>query len=170
VIDIKAAVSADAAQLSDLAENTFLEAFSKDNLQENLDLYVEQTFSPEKQLQEILDPSRNIAIAWMGDVAVGFYHLFVSEPDPSVIGEYPIELLRLYVDSKWHGKGVGPALMKRCIQDAGSDGFKTLWLGVWERNFRAQAFYRKFSFVEVGKHVFALGKDNQTDLIMTRGI
>jgi len=135
-----------------------------------MDLYVEQTFGVEKQLSEILDPKRRIAIAWVRNVAAGFYHLFEGVPDASVTGPRPIEILRLYVDSRFHGKGIGPALMEACIAKARSENYQTLWLGVWERNLRAQAFYKKHSFIAVGKHRFTLGTNDQLDLIMSRQI
>ncbi len=135
-----------------------------------MDLYLSRTFGTDKQLEEVQDPDRRIAIAWIGTTAVGFYHLFLGPADPAVKGTKPIELLRLYVDSRWHGKGVGAALMEECLEAGRREGFATMWLGVWERNFRAQAFYRKYSFAVVGAHVFTLGTDEQTDLIMTRAI
>ena len=45
-----------------------------------------------------------------------------------------------------------------------------LWLGVWEHNPRAIAFYRKYGFREVGEHVFQLGRDPQRDLILVRSV
>lgn len=99
-----------------------------------------------------------------------FFHLFDGKTDPCVLGDRPLELLRLYVDARWHGRGVGPALMGRCLELATSEGFQTLWLGVWEHNDRALAFYRKYGFNVVGHHEFRLGTDSQRDLIMARSI
>ncbi len=87
-----------------------------------------------------------------------------------VTGERPIELVRLYVSHESLGSGVGAALMQACIDEAKRGGHQTLWLGVWERNNRAQAFYRKWNFREVGTHPFQLGDDPQTDLLMQRSI
>jgi len=167
---LKRATESDAQTLTDLGRSTFVETFSKDNRPEDMDLYLGQTFGADKQLQEIRDPNRWIEIAWSENTAAGFLHLMKSAPDPSVTGPKPIEILRLYVDSRWHGKGVGAALMDRCIHIAREEGFQTLWLGVWERNLRAQAFYAKYGFVAVGKHVFRLGTDDQLDLILARAV
>ena len=62
----------------------------------------------------------------------------------------------------------GEALMRACIDEARRAGHQTIWLSVWERNGRAQAFYRKRDFHEVGEHVFQLGADRQTDILMKR--
>lgn len=170
MILLKRATAADATTLTELGKSTFSETFAKDNRPEDMALYLTQTFSVERQRAEIQDPLRKIEIAWVGDSPAGYLHLLIGAADPSVTGPKSIEILRLYVDSQWHGKGVGAALMDRAIALAREEGFQTLWLGVWERNFRAQAFYRKFGFNVVGSHGFRLGTDDQTDLILMRNV
>ena len=81
-----------------------------------------------------------------------------------------VELVRLYVSHEWHGRGVGAALMHACVNHARQAGHKTIWLGVWERNAGAQAFYRKWNFHTVGEHVFLLGSDPQRDILMERAL
>lgn len=125
-------------------------------------IYLEKTFSVEKQLSEIHDSKKTIVMVWAGVEPIGFYYLLESISKP--------EILRFYVDNSWHGKGVGDLLMKHCLETAITLGFKTLCLGVWEKNFRALAFYRKYSFTEVGSHIFTLGTDDQVDLIMSRAL
>jgi ribosomal protein S18 acetylase RimI-like enzyme len=169
-MEIKTASIADAEVLAELGKKTFIDTFAKDNRPEDMALYVSQTFGTDKQLAEILDTKRLISIAWVGSIAAGYYHLLDGAPDPSVSGENPIEVLRLYVDSNWHSKGIGPALMSDCIKVAGNKGYKTIWLGVWEKNLKAQAFYQKYSFEQVGTHIFTLGTDDQVDIIMSRNI
>jgi len=93
-----------------------------------------------------------------------------SETDAAVQGESPIELLRLYVMAQWQGHGVGFALMRRALDFARSSVYKTVWLGVWERNFKAQEFYRRWGFISVGQHDFILGTVRQVDWIMARSI
>jgi ribosomal protein S18 acetylase RimI-like enzyme len=82
----------------------------------------------------------------------------------------PVELVRLYVLREWLGRGVGEALMRACVDEARRAGHATIWLGVWERNGRAQAFYRKWNFRAVGEHVFQLGYDPQKDILMQRAV
>lgn len=170
MLEIKLAREKDADTLAELSTRTFVETFIHDNKKEDIDQYVASTFGPDKQFLEIRDPNRHIEIAWSDNRAVGFVHLAESEPDASVTGPKPVELLRLYVDSRWHGQGIGSALMNRGIEIARREGFQTLWLGVWERNFKAQAFYHKYQFEKVGSHIFAVGTDEQIDWIMARSI
>ena len=109
-------------------------------------------------------------IAEVDGAAAGYAKLHAGEPDESIGGVEPIELVRLYVSHAWLGSGVGASLMQACLDEAGRAGYKTIWLGVWERNARAQAFYRKWDFRAVGQHVFQLGSDAQTDVLMERTI
>jgi ribosomal protein S18 acetylase RimI-like enzyme len=98
----------------------------------------------------------------------GYSHLTAGEAPDSVSGADPLELKRFYIDRAWHGTGLAQMLMHATLDAAIAAGARTLWLGVWEHNPRAIAFYRKFAFVEAGTHEFMLGRDRQTDLIMMR--
>lgn len=170
MFDIRKASKNDAAALTEISRSTFLETFSKDNSKEDMDSYVSATFGMEKQLAEIQDSNRFVYIAWNENVAAGFFQLVNSVPDSSVSGPKPIEILRLYVDSRWHGKGLGPLLINKCFDVARKNGFQTAWLGVWEKNLRAKAFYSKFGFEVMGSHIFKLGSDEQIDLIMAKSL
>jgi ribosomal protein S18 acetylase RimI-like enzyme len=96
--------------------------------------------------------------------------LHAGDPLEGVSREKPVELVRLYVSGEWHGRGLGAALMQACIDEARRQDYRTLWLGVWEQNGRAQAFYRKWNFHEVGGHIFQLGADPQNDILMERRV
>jgi len=170
MIVINRAVESDAKTLADLGRSTFIETFAKDNRDADIQSYVNDTFGINQQRTEILDPNRIIEIAKAKGVAIGFLHLKIGKPHPSVKGSNPIEILRIYVDSKWHGKHVGAALMDKAIEIGRLGGFKTLWLGVWEKNLRAQSFYHKYGFKKTGSHLFRLGSDNQNDYIMELAI
>jgi ribosomal protein S18 acetylase RimI-like enzyme len=109
-------------------------------------------------------------IAEVSGSAAGYAKLRAGEPATGIEGAKPIELVRLYVLREWLGQGVGEVLMRACLDEARSAGYETIWLGVWERNARAQAFYRKWGFRAVGEHVFQLGSDAQRDIVMEKSI
>jgi len=119
---------------------------------------------------DLADPRCVFQIAEADGVALGYAMLRSGTTPEQVTGERPIELVRLYVSQDSLGSGVGAALMRACLDEAKRDGYQTLWLGVWEHNNRAQTFYRKWNFREVGTHLFQLGDDPQTDLLMQRRI
>jgi ribosomal protein S18 acetylase RimI-like enzyme len=160
----------DAGLLAELGARTFSDTFAADNTPEDMASYLASAFNPEQQAAELADPHCFFQIAETKGVAVGYAMLRSGNVLDKITGDKPIELVRLYVSRESLGSGVGAALMQACILESSHQGYRTLWLGVWEHNDRAQAFYRKWNFHEVGTHVFQLGDDPQTDFLMQRSI
>jgi len=156
----------DANLLTELGARTFHETFAADNTPEDMASYLASSFNLERQTSELADDASRFLIAEVDGIAAGYAKLSVGQPAEGIEGSEPIELVRLYVEKKWLGRGVGEVLMRACLEEARRAGCKTIWLGVWERNARAQAFYRKWNFRAVGEHVFQLGSDSQTDILM----
>jgi diamine N-acetyltransferase len=167
---IRRAVASDAALLAELGKHTFQETFAEDNRPDDMAAYVNVAFTEQAQALELADENTLFFIAEIGAVPVGYAKLRTGDAPSCVRGDDPIELARLYITSQWFGLGVGDALMQACTDEARRQGRKTMWLGVWERNMRAQAFYRKWEFRVVGDHIFQLGADPQTDLVMERAL
>ena len=165
---IRRATADDAGLLADLGARTFYETFAGDNSPEDMAAYLAASFSPEKQAAEIAEPQVTFLIAEVDGAPTGYAQLRAGNAPSCVSNSNPIELVRIYVSREWFGCGVGEALMRACTDEARQMGYQTMWLGVWERNRRAQAFYRKWNFQVVGRHVFQLGSDPQTDLLMER--
>ena len=67
---------------------------------------------------------------------------------------------------EFHGKKVGQILYDKALEIAQQKDVEFVWLGVWEENRRAINFYKKNGFVEFDKHIFKLGEDEQTDIMM----
>jgi len=160
----------DAALLAALAEQTFRDSFADENAQEDMDAYVQSAFSPARIQIELANPANVFLLASAEDRLIGYAKLRVGTTDPSVRGASPVELHRLYVDQSAIGTGVGAALMEASLNAARAGGHQTLWLGVWEQNPRAIAFYERWGFTRVGNHVFRLGSDDQIDLVMERPV
>lgn len=161
---------ADAALLAELGARTFSETFAVDNTPEDLAAYMATAFNVAQQTAELKDPASTFLIAEVDGRAAGYARLHHGEPEKGVEGDKPVELVRLYVSREWLGHGVGAELMRACIDAARQAGHETIWLGVWERNPRAQAFYRKWNFRPVGEHMFRLGSDLQRDILMERAL
>ncbi|HEV8267057.1 MAG TPA: GNAT family N-acetyltransferase [Thermoanaerobaculia bacterium] len=167
---IRRAGTGDATPLAALAAATFRDTFAADNTAENMSAYLASAFGEEKQAAELLDPGVAYFVAEEAGAAVGYAEL-KSGPAPACVGgAKPVELARLYVSREFFGKGLANALMDRCLDEARSRAFETIWLGVWEKNLRAQAFYRRWGFTRVGEHLFLLGTDPQTDWLMERAL
>lgn len=167
---IRRATSRDAARLSEFAYAAFHDTFAADNRAEDMAAYSREAFGEAVQRREIEDPAVSMLLAERDGELTGYAMLRRGAPEPGVPGENPIELARLYAGQRWIGAGIGAALMQRCLADARAGGHDTIWLGVWERNHRAMAFYHRFGFADVGSHAFQLGSDRQTDRLMARRV
>jgi ribosomal protein S18 acetylase RimI-like enzyme len=169
-LDIRRGAEGDARALAELAARTFQETFAADNRPEDIALHVARAYGPSQQLNELRDSNVTTLLADLDGQLAGYAQLRIGSSPKCVSGEKPIELWRFYVESAWHGRGVAQALMTQVDLEARSRGAMTLWLGVWEQNERAKAFYRKAGFTDVGSQIFTVGSDAQTDRIMVRRI
>ena len=165
---IRRATSADAAKVADIAVRTFVDTFAQQNRPEDMEDYLGKTYGEAQQRREIEDPSGVTLLVESDGTPVGFAQLRL-EPSPAGGGE-PVQIARFYIDRSWHGRGLAQALMNEAHEVARSLGAEAIWLGVWERNDRAIAFYRKCGFIEAGRMDFHLGSDHQIDVVMTRGL
>lgn len=129
-------------------------------------MFLSAKFGVEQQMLEITDPAYATLLAEVDGELAGYAQLRFHATPRCVTGPAPIELLRFYVDKEWKGRGVAQRLMDEVQARATELGAKTLWLGVWEHNPRARAFYAKCGFTEIGSHDFILGTDRQTDRIL----
>jgi len=169
-IGIRMASPADNVLLAELGRRTFSDTFAKDNTPQNTAMYLAASFSPEIQAQKLADPNTFFIIAEIDGSPVGYAQLNLGARLPEFSGEHTMEIERIYSDAAWIGKGVGSALMRACIQLAAEKGCDVIWLGVWEHNPRAIAFYTKWGFKIAGSHVFMLGRDVQNDYLMQRKV
>jgi ribosomal protein S18 acetylase RimI-like enzyme len=170
-VTIRRATAADVDAFTAFGARTFFEAFAGDNTPEDMRLHLEKAWRPELQAAEISDPSFDTLLACdaQGTFA-GFAQLRAGRAPPNVPASDPIELWRFYVDRPWQGCGVAQQLMAAAIRRAHERGGRSLWLGVFERNQRAQAFYRKSGFRPVGSQTFIVGTDPQRDVVMLRDL
>jgi GNAT superfamily N-acetyltransferase len=165
---IRRATLADAPALAELAARTFRDAFGADNRPEDLAMHLAAAYGVPQQTRELADPTMTTLVAEHAGALVAFAQLRQGEPPGCVTGAAPIELQRFYVAHQWHGRGLAQALMREVLDAARGIGAATLWLGVWERNPRAIAFYGKAGYTEVGTHTFRVGTDPQVDRILVR--
>ena len=169
-LTIRQATATDAKVLTDLAYTTFWDAFAHHpkNAPDDLNHYMRQAFSHDQIAAELQDEKCIFLIAELDGEPAGYAKLISDVIEPGIKSERPIELNRLYSHQQFLGKGIGQGLMDACIELAKREDRDVMWLGVWEYNPRAQRFYEKNGFRVVGSHVFQLGEDAQTDLLMQK--
>ncbi|KYH07264.1 MULTISPECIES: GNAT family N-acetyltransferase [Chryseobacterium] len=167
-IIINKASAEDVEIVQSLGIQTFSETFAEDNTEEAMKKYLEESFNTEKIKSELNNPDSFFYIAWEEDNPVGYLKVNSGEAQTELQDDTALEIERIYVKKSHHGKKVGQLLYNQALETAEQLGKSYLWLGVWEKNLRALQFYRKNGFVEFDKHIFRLGEEEQTDLMMKK--
>jgi diamine N-acetyltransferase len=165
---VRRATPADAAVVARLGRETFAETFAADNTPGDLAAFLDETYGAPQQARELADRDGACFLAESAGEAVGYVQLRAKTPPSGVPGHPALEIARLYVRASWQGRGPGSALMRAALDEAAARGARAVWLGVWERNAKAIAFYRKWGFESVGMQIFHVGRDPQTDHVMAR--
>ncbi|MFO1302270.1 MAG: GNAT family N-acetyltransferase [Burkholderiales bacterium] len=158
----------DAESLAALAEETFRDTFAGFNTPGDMDLHCGRAYGTAIQEAEIARDDMVTLVAEEAGRLVGYAQMRWGNAPACVKAGAPGEIQRLYVRRGAQGTGLAHALMRACLDEIARRGSDVAWLGVWERNPRAIAFYRKFGFIEAGEHVFPVGNDPQRDVIMVR--
>ena len=170
-ISIRHAGVEDAAPLAALARRSFFEAYCETDDHAVIEDYCARNFTEERLAAIVADARSRVLVATDGaGRLVGYAHLAASTPPGCVRGSEPVELVRLYLGRESIGRGIGAALMQEAIGEARRMGGRTLWLGVYERNQRAMAFYGRFGMRVVGTKPWAWGGEVFQDPVMERAL
>ncbi|MCC3215086.1 GNAT family N-acetyltransferase [Chryseobacterium sp. X308] len=167
-IIINKASAEDVEIVQNLGRQTFSETFAENNTEEAMKKYLEESFNTEKIKSELNNPDSFFYIAWEEDNPVGYLKVNSGKAQTELQDDTALEIERIYVKKSHHGKKVGQLLYNKALETAEQLKKSYLWLGVWEKNLRALQFYRKNGFVEFDKHIFRLGEEEQTDLMMKK--
>lgn len=167
-IIINKASAEDTEIIQKLGIQTFSETFAKDNTEEAMEKYLRESFNTEKVESELNHPDSHFYIAWEEDNPVGYLKVNCGNAQTELQDETSLEIERIYVKKSHHGRKVGQLLYDQALKTAQNLNKSYLWLGVWEENHRALNFYKKNGFVEFDKHIFRLGDEEQTDLMMKK--
>lgn len=167
---LRRAKIADLEDLIALSVQTFRDTYGEYNTPEDMDAYLSSAFNRDRIRKELTEPTTTYLLADVEGECAGYAKLQYRKPPPCVTGPEPLELARIYAQSRWHGKGVGAALMRACLEQCRIQHKQTLWLGVWGTNTNAVRFYERWGFHSAGNIEFTLGSDIQTDIVMVRTV
>ena len=159
-VTIRSATADDVNILAALGTTTCYEAYFELDPSSDLADYCARIYSPENIRTEFNDPNSTYFIAEINDRAVGFAKLRENNRVDCLGDAHAIELQRIYVLERLKGQNVGKALITSCLDSAREKGYDTLWLGVWEKNMRAQRFYEKIGMNNIGTTDFSDGKNS----------
>jgi GNAT superfamily N-acetyltransferase len=168
-IHIVQASASHASALASMGAETFTEAFAEHNNPTDFKKYLDDSFNISQIEKELTEKGSTFFLAYINNELAGYARLRESgeglEKFPT---KHVIELQRIYSYKAFIGKGIGKALLTHCIETAKKKGYSLLWLGVWEHNHHAIQFYKHFGFTEFDSHVFMLGSEAQTDILMKK--
>ncbi len=156
----------DIGELQKIGKLTFTETFSSENSEENMKKYLENGFSTEKLTAELTNQNTDFYFAEFHKKPIGYLKVNIGQSQTEIKDKNALEIERIYVLKEFHGKKAGQILFNKAIELAKEKKVDYIWLGVWEHNTRAIRFYEKNGFKAFDKHIFTLGNDKQTDIMM----
>jgi ribosomal protein S18 acetylase RimI-like enzyme len=165
-IEIRKATGSDLETIQKISIQTFTETFAAVNTTENIADYIKNSLNTEQLTAELNNANSQFYIAYSNDEVVGYLKINFGDAQTESINENALEVQRIYVLQNFHGKNIGQLLLDEVKKIAKNTDVDSVWLGVWEENHRALRFYTKNGFVVFDKHVFIMGNDEQTDLLM----
>jgi ribosomal protein S18 acetylase RimI-like enzyme len=165
-IEIRKVSLSDIKELQSIGRQTFFETFAEVNTESNMKRYLDENFSIGKLTSELIIPNSEFYFAILDNNVIGYLKLNFGQVQTELKDPQAVEIERIYVLNDFQGKKVGQILYDTALQIATKKRANYLWLGVWEKNHRAIRFYQKNGFSEFDKHIFRLGDDEQTDIMM----
>lgn len=154
------------SQLQKISKITFAETFAEHNTKEDLEKYLKESFAADKLITELENPDAAFYFAAINEEVIGYLKINFGASQTELKDNEVLEIERTYVLQAFHGKKLGQALYEKAISIAKEMKVKYVWLGVWEQNHRALQFYKKNGFIPFDTHIFKLGNDEQTDIMM----
>ncbi|MDO9138237.1 MAG: GNAT family N-acetyltransferase [Lutibacter sp.] len=165
-IKIIKATQKDTELLLNIGRQTFFEKFTENNSEENMLQYAAEAYTFEKILSEVNNPNSQFYLATINDQTVGYLKINFGEAQTELQDPQALELERIYVLKEFQGKKIGQMLFEKTLELAKKAAINYVWLGVWEENKSAIKFYEKNGLKAFSKHIFMLGDDPQTDIMM----
>lgn len=165
---IKKCTLEDSLNLQAISVETFTETFKDHNSPEHLNAYLERAYNVNQLKQELTNQSSQFFFVYYKQEVAGYLKTNTGDAQSEAMGDDSLEVERIYVKKKFQKHGLGKHLLNKAVEIAKLQKKEKIWLGVWEENENAIAFYKKKGFLQTGAHSFYMGDDEQVDLIMTK--
>lgn len=165
-ISIRKLSSEDVYTLQNIGRQTFYETFAGNNSEEDMQKYLEESFATKKLETELNNVNSAFYFAQIENNVVGYLKINFGTFQTEIQDQNTLEIERIYVLKEFHGQKIGQVLFEKAIEIAKAENVDYVWLGVWEENHRAMSFYQKNGFTAFDKHIFKLGNQEQTDIMM----
>lgn len=167
-INLKRCTLEDLRILQEISYETFNDTFEHQNTPENMSAYLERAFNLKQLEKELSTISSDFFFAYVNNEVAGYLKINTNDAQSEKMGSESLEIERIYIKNKFQKLGIGKYLLNKALEIALERDKKKIWLGVWEKNENAIAFYKKMGFVQTGSHSFFMGDEEQIDFIMTK--
>ncbi|SDO24170.1 GNAT family N-acetyltransferase [Alkalicoccus daliensis] len=166
--EFKKCTEEDLKTLQEISIETFKDTFEAQNSPENMRAYLEKAYNLKQLESEMANEFSSFYFVYYNNETAGYLKINTEEAQSEEMGKDAFEIERIYIRTKFLRKGLGKYLLQQSIDMASAQNKRKIWLGVWENNENAIAFYERMGFVQTGAHSFYMGDDEQTDIIMTK--
>ncbi|OME94716.1 MULTISPECIES: GNAT family N-acetyltransferase [Paenibacillus] len=167
-LTIRKCTSEDLGLLQDISIETFNETFRDQNSPENMKTYLERAFNINQLAIEVSNTASEFYFIYYNGQIAGYLKVNIHDAQTEMMGNDSLEIERIYIKGQYQKHGLGKFLLNKAMEIAMERNKKSIWLGVWERNENAIAFYKNMGFVQTGAHSFYMGNEEQKDFIMTK--
>ena len=167
-IKIKECTIEDLHTLQEISYDTFNETFKHQNSPENMNAYLERAFNLKQLENELSNMSSHFFFVYFNNEVAGYLKVNTNDAQSEEMGDESLEIERIYIKNQFQKHGLGKYLLNKAMEMALERNKKKIWLGVWEKNENAIAFYKKMGFVQTGAHSFYMGDEEQIDFLMTK--
>ena len=167
-VKIKKCTGEDLDILQEISIETFNDTFKDQNSPENMKAYLEKAFNLIQLEKELSNVSSEFFFVYFNNEIAGYLKVNTNDAQSEEMGDDSLEIERIYIKNQFQRHGLGKYMLNQAIDIAREQNKKKIWLGVWEKNENAIAFYHKMGFVQTGAHAFYMGDEEQTDFIMTK--
>lgn len=167
-INIKKGTLEDLYTLQEISYETFNETFKDQNSSQNMSAYLEKAFNLKQLEKELSNVASQFFFVYFNNEVAGYLKVNTNDAQSEEMGDESLEIERIYIKGEFQKHGLGKYLLNKSIEIAMEHNKKKIWLGVWEKNENAIAFYKKMGFVQTGVHSFYMGDEEQMDFIMIK--
>ncbi|CGG63423.1 histone acetyltransferase HPA2-like acetyltransferase [Streptococcus pneumoniae] len=167
-INIKKGTLEDLYTLQEISYETFNETFKDQNSPQNMSAYLEKAFNLKQLEKELSNVASQFFFVYFNNEVAGYLKVNTNDAQSEEMGDESLEIERIYIKGEFQKHGLGKYLLNKSIEIAMEHNKKKIWLGVWEKNENAIAFYKKMGFVQTGVHSFYMGDEEQFDFIMIK--
>ncbi|MFD2656480.1 GNAT family N-acetyltransferase [Gracilibacillus thailandensis] len=168
MINIRQCTFEDLYKLQEISYETFNETFKHQNSPENMNAYLEKAFNVKQLEKELSNVSSQFYFVYFHNEIAGYLKVNTNDAQSEEMDDDSLEIERIYIKSTFQKRGLGKYLLDKAMEIAIEQNKRIVWLGVWEKNEKAIAFYQKMGFVQTGIHSFYMGDEEQTDFIMSK--